>query len=418
MKIYKRWLAALLAALLIAALPALPAFAQTPAEAKTQVLHYIAESVKAPEFGNEWFVLAQARGGVRNAPYYKNYCTQAENYVKSKGSAVLSDNRSTENSRLILALSSIGKNAADVGGYDLTAPLSDLEWLKKQGVNGPVYALLALDSGGYGTPQLRETLLAYILGAEMPGGGWSFTGIAADADMTSMALQALAKYRDRTEVAQVIERAMKALSGMQLANGSFGFEEDGANAESTAQAVIALTALGIDPVTDARFVKAGGNPLSAVLAYQLPNGGFKHKPTDVAANAIATDQAARALVAYNRFINGEGFLYANMYVPHAHVFGEWTTCTAATCTASGLEYQECGKCLTEENTRAAAKLGHKYKSTVTQPTKKAGGHTTHTCERCGHSYQDNFTQQIKRTQDFGFFDWILFIFCFGWIWMD
>ena len=414
----KRWLAALLAALLIAAPLALPVFAQTPAEAKTRVLSYIAESVKTPAFGSEWFVLAQARGGVRNAAYYKSYCTQVENHVKSKGGAVLSANRSTENSRLILALSSIGKDAADVGGYDLTAPLADLEWLKIQGVNGPVNALLALDSGNYGTPQLRETLLTYILGKEMPGGGWSFNGAVADADMTSMALQALAGYRGRTEVADAVERAMTALSGMQLASGSFGFEEDGANVESTAQAVIALTVLGIDPMNDARFMKAGGNPLSALLAYQLPGGGFKHRLADSAANGMATDQAARALVAYDRFVKGEGVLYANMYAPHAHVFGEWATRAAATCTVPGVEYQECGKCLTEENTRAIAAPGHQFAGTVIQPSKKAGGHTTHTCARCGYHYLDNFTQQIKRTQGFGFFDWILFIVFFGWIWME
>jgi|GEM_PF-2374335 len=414
----KRWLAALLAALLIAAPLALPAFAQTPAEAKTQALNYIAESVKAPAFGSEWFVLAQARGGVKHAPYYKNYYVQTENYVKSKGNAKLSENRSTENSRLILALSSIGKNAADVGGYDLTAPLSDLEWLKVQGVNGPVNALLALDSGNYGTPQLRETLLTYILSREMPGGGWSFNGAVADADMTSMALQALAAYRDQTEVADALGRAVTALSGMQLANGSFGFEEDGTNAESTAQVVIAMAALGVNPMTDAQFAKAGGNPLSALLAYQLPGGGFKHKQTDVSANAMATDQAARALVAYDRFVKGESFIYANLYAPHAHVFGEWTTRTAVTCTAPGVEYQACGGCLVEENTRTAAALGHEFIDTVTPPTKKAGGHTKHICTRCGYCYLDSFTDKIKRTQGFGFFDWLLFIFCFGWIWME
>jgi len=420
MKRSKHWLAALLAALLIAAPLALPVFAQTPAEAKTQVLGYIAGSVKTPAFGSEWFVLAQARGGIKNAPYYKDYYTRAESYVKSmaNSSAKLSDRYSTENSRLILAVSSIGKNAADVGGFDLTAPLSDLEWLKKQGVNGPVYALLALDSGNYGTAQMRETLRTYILSQEMSSGGWSFSGYAADADMTSMALQALAGYRDKTGVAEAVGRAVTFLSGLQLANGSFGFEEDGTNAESTAQVIIALSALGIDPVTDARFVKAGGNPLSALLAYQLANGGFKHKPADAAANPIATDQAARALVAYDRFIKGERFLYANMYAPHAHVLGEWTVRTAVTCIADGLEYQPCGGCLVEENTRTVAALGHKYTDTVTQPTKKAGGHTTHTCERCGNSYRDSYTEKIKRTQGFGFFDWILFIFCFGWIWMD
>jgi len=416
MKLCKRVAAALLAALLLTALP-IPARALSPVEAKDAALDYIARAVPSPGFGEEWFVLALARGGVRNAPYYQNYYARVEAYVKAKGAA-LSATRSTENSRLILALSAIGKDAAGVGGYDLTAPLADLEWLEAQGVNGPVSALLALDAGGYGTAALRETLLDYILGKEMPGGGWSFTGAFADADTTAMALQALVAYRADPVVEAAIGRALPALSTMQLANGSFGHAEEGANVESTAQVVIALAALGIDPQTDARFVKAGDNALGAVLAYQMAGGGFKHKLADARADGMATEQAARALVAYGRFVNGRDSLYASMYEPHAHVLGEWLTRIAATCTAPGLEYRDCGKCLVEEETRQINALGHVYTATVTQPTKKAGGYTTHTCARCGHSYTDNPTAKIKRTEGFTVWDWIMFIVLFGWLWME
>ena len=309
MKHARRTLAALLAALLLAALLALPVSAQTPAEAKDLALGYIARNLPAPAFGEEWFVLAQARGGVVNPQYYRDYYSRVESYVRGRGSAKLSSTRSTENARVILALSAIGKGAASVGGYDLTAPFTEMAWVTSQGVNGPVHALLALDSGGYGTAELRGTLLAYILDHEMASGGWSFSGFAADPDMTSMALQALAAYRDDADVADAIGRALPALSAMQNANGGFSYEDEGANAESIAQVIIALTALGIDPQTDARFVKAGGNPVSALLGYQLANGGFKHKPADTTADGMATDQAARALVAYDRFAKGLSGLY-------------------------------------------------------------------------------------------------------------
>jgi len=424
MKRMRHYFAALLAALLLAAPLALPARALSAAEAKTAVLGYIARLVPTPGFGAEWFVLSLARGGVKNAPYYNGYYTRMETYVKGKGAVLDKDRpsanqRSTENSRLILALSAIGKDAADVGGVDLTAPLSDLEWVVRQGNNGAFNALLALDCGGYGTAQTRGALLAYILDNQSEGGGWAAAKrLPASADYTAMALQALAAYRGDAGVSEAIARAIPVLSGLQLTNGSFGFEAEGANTESTSQVIIALTALGIDPAADARFVKAGGNPVSAILAYQLPSGGFKHKPADTEADGMATDQAARALVAYDRFVNGEGPLYANLYAPHAHAYGEWAVRTAATCVTAGLEYRACGRCLTAEETRAVPALGHDYISTVKPPTKQSEGHTMHACARCGDSYIDNLTAKVSRTAGFTLWDWVMYIVFFGWIWME
>jgi len=424
MKRMKRVFAALLAALLIAAPLAIPAFAQTAAQAKDAVLGYIARVVPTPGFGAEWFVLSQARGGVKNVPYYNGYHARVEVYVKSKGAVIDSDRplenqRSTENSRLILALSAIGKDAANVGGIDLTAPLSDIDWVARQGNNGAFNALLALDCGGYGTDETRVGLLEYILANESAGGGWAAAQrLPANPDYTAMALQALAAYRDDADVRAAIDRAVTVLSGLQLTNGSFGFEAEGANTESTSQVIVALTALVIDPVTDARFVKAGGNPVSALLAYQMASGGFKHKPADTAADNMATDQAARALVAYDRFVNGGDSLYDNLYAPHAHDFGEWVARATATCTAPGLDARACGKCLTAEETRVVPSPGHSYVSTVVPPTKQFGGHSLHSCTRCGNSYIDSLTARIPRTQGFSWWDWVKFIVFFGFIWME
>ena len=425
MKIIKKCFAALLAALLLAAPLALPVFAQTPLEAKDAALGYIARSVTAPGFGAEWFVLSQARGGVKDVPYYSGYYTRVETYVKGRGAVLDKDRpaanqRSTENSRLILALSAIGKDAANVGGVDITAPLADLDWVARQGNNGAFNALLALDCGNYGTVQTRAALLAYILDNQSEGGGWAAAKrLPASADYTAMALQALAGHRGGAGVAEAIDRALPVLSGLQLPNGSFGFEEEGANTESTSQVIIALTALGINPTADARFVKAGGNPVSAILAYQLPNGGFKHKPVDIAADGMATDQAARALVAYDRFANREDPLYANLYAPHTHVYsGEWLVRADASCTMPGTEYRACSKCLTAEETRAAAAPGHSFAGTVIPPTKKDGGHTTYVCTHCGFSYAGDFTARLPRTQGFTWWDWVMYIVFMGWIWME
>ena len=98
----------------------------------------------------------------------------------------------------------MGIDASNVEGYDLTAALSDMTYVKKQGLNGPIWALIALDSGNYEIPQIssgkttaqvsREKLLSYILSSELTDGGFNLTksdSQGADPDVTAMALQAL-----------------------------------------------------------------------------------------------------------------------------------------------------------------------------------------------------------------------------------
>lgn len=286
-----------------------------------RVLKYIDKTVTNPQVGSvggEWAVLAQARAGIEKDEYYDSYYKTVAEYVASIGSNKLDERKSTENSRVILALSSIGKNATNVGGYDLTAPYADFSWVKKQGLNGVIFALLALDSGNYEIPEnssvsnqtTREKLIDEILNAELENGGWSYSGDDADPDMTAMALQALAPYHEQKEVADAINRALIVLQSLQNSDGSFGSDSanSGANVESTSQVIIALLTLGINPVEDDRFIKGNANPFTAILAYQLDNGGFEHE-IGSGIDQMATEQAAMALTAYQRFLNSESALY-------------------------------------------------------------------------------------------------------------
>jgi hypothetical protein len=281
-------------------------------EAREDALAYVKDRVSEPAFGDEWAVLALARGGDNDSEYFSDYYDSIVNYLKGKGSARLDDDKSTENSRLILALSSIGKDAADVGGFDLTAPYADFDWVKFQGINGPIFALLALDSRLYPVPETGsfaalttlDSLIKYILGDQLTDGGWNFNGDgtgSADPDVTGMALQALAPYRSNPDVEAAIGRALAALSAMQRDDGGFG------SAEGISQAITALSALGIDAAEDERFQKTGGNPLTALLSYRdEDSGGFKFLGE---LNDMTTEQAAYALVAYDRFVKGENSLY-------------------------------------------------------------------------------------------------------------
>ena len=294
-----------------------------------ETMAQLATTVTEPSFGTgggEWTVLALARGGYydTDSEYFEDYYSRIEQTVEEKAASVnlngaLHKSKSTENSRLIMALSAIGKDPTEVGGVDLVGAYSanGFSWISKQGLNGPVFALIALDTCNYKTSDatIRQQCVDYILEKELADGGWAFSGTTADPDMTSMALQALANYADNADVKAAAERAFAALSSIQQDDGGYA-SWGSVNSESVAQVIVACTAWGIDPNTDSRFVKNGRSAVDALLDFYLADGkGFAHVLesgsgyTGGEVNAMATDQACYALVAYDRFVNGKNALY-------------------------------------------------------------------------------------------------------------
>ena len=267
---------------------------------------------KDPAGVSDWAALGLARDGVKlDDAYYNAVCAYVAENINDKGQ--LSSRLSTENSRRILALTAIGRDVTNVAGHDLLAGLSDLSYVTRQGLNGAVYALLALDCGGYDVPEggtaTREALINAILDKALPAGGWAYSGTEADPDMTAVAIQALAPYYGSNEsVKSAVDKALEVLSAMQTENGGF-ISSGSENSESSAQVVIALTALGIDPEKDARFVKNGKSALDALCSYAVDGGGFKHIAADAAPDAVATQQGYCALVAYQHLKNGSSRLY-------------------------------------------------------------------------------------------------------------
>lgn len=294
-----------------------------------ETMAQLAATVTEPSFGTgggEWTVLSLARGGYydTDSKYFEDYYSRIEQTVKEKAASVnlngaLHKVKSTENSRLIMALSAIGKDPTKVGGVDLVGAYSanGFGWIKKQGLNGPVFALIALDTYNYKTSDatIRQQCVNYILEAELANGGWALSGTTADPDMTAMALQALAPYADNADVKAAAEHGFAALSSIQKDNGGYA-SWGSVNSESIAQVIVACTAWGIDPSTDSRFVKSGGSAVDALLEFYIPEGkGFAHVLETTGGyaggevNAMATDQACYALVAYDRFVNNKNALY-------------------------------------------------------------------------------------------------------------
>lgn len=261
--------------------------------------------------GGEWMALGLARSG-RTVPegYYDAVVKYVKDNIDSNGR--LDKNKATENARIILALTAIGKDVTNVDGHDLLAGLNEMSYLSKQGINGAIFTLIALDSHNY-TPAgdvTRDKLVQVILDAQISSdGGWSLDGKNADVDMTAMAIQALAAYyKSNSSAKKAVDKGLSWLSSVQQNDG--GFTSWGAaNSESCAQVIVALTALGIDPAKDSRFIKNGVSVLDALCSFAVNGGGFKHLATETSANGMATEQGFYALVAYYRLLNGQTSLY-------------------------------------------------------------------------------------------------------------
>ena len=213
----------------------------------------------------------------------------------------------------------------------------------RQGINGWIWGLIALDSKRFEVPSdavnTREDFIVEILRTQRSDGGFALTGEVSDVDITAMAIQALAPYYNTETVyfytssvvktsegayaecsktvREVIDESVAWLSSVQCSDGDFsswGMQ----NVESTAQVLVALSTLGVDALHDSRFIKNGNTVLDGILKYRLSNGGFVHSftydpdnPTSLPdqANTMASEQVLYALVSLWRYQNGMRSLY-------------------------------------------------------------------------------------------------------------
>ncbi|WMM25818.1 terpene cyclase/mutase family protein [Tissierella sp. MB52-C2] len=276
--------------------------------------------------GGDWTIMSLARSDIEiHKDYFENYYGNVVNILE-ENQGILHERKYTEYSRVILALTAIGKDPSDVAGYNLLEKLSDYEKVIFQGINGPTFALLALDSKNYAIPLVpevkvqatREMYIDNILERQLPDGGFSIAGddAPADPDMTGMVLQALSKYKDMAKVKETIDKAVECLSQLQLEDG--GYESWGAaNSESVVQVIMALTELGIDP-NDSRFVKNGKTLIDNLMTFYVDGGGFMHIREGEKENGgaqaglvdpMATDQGMYGIVAYQRYMNKMNSFY-------------------------------------------------------------------------------------------------------------
>ena len=263
----------------------------------------------------EWLIMGLARSGYSvNNEIFNSYYSSVVNTLK-ENSGVISKNKYTEYSKAIIALTAIGKNPENVAGYNLLNFLADYNRVKYQGVNGVLWALIALDSNSYQIPKntdcqivtTRQMLINYLLDKELKSGGWSLAGTSPDCDITAMTITALSPYYSSDNKAKLcIDRALSLLSDLQSDRGTYintGVE----NSESVAQVLVALCSLGINPDKDKRFIK-NGTTLTEVLLRYSTDEGFAHQENG-SYNQMSTEQCFYSMVAYKRLCSGESSLF-------------------------------------------------------------------------------------------------------------
>lgn len=262
--------------------------------------------------GNEWEIFALARLNSLDEDIRDTYVENLKEYL-----ADANFNKATDYAKFTIVITSIGFDAADFEGVNYVAGLSDYDFAVKQGINGAVYTLLALDTKGYEIPDApegaeqntREKLIDFILSSQLTDGGWTFYGDVYEPDMTGIALQALAPYYDSDDnVKAAVDKALELLSAQQNDDGTYT-SYGAPNSENSAQVVTALSALGIDSDKDSRFIKSNGSALDGLKKFYLNGEGAFTHTLDGEANTLSTDQAYYSLVAYKRFVNGETRLY-------------------------------------------------------------------------------------------------------------
>lgn len=301
-----------------------------------RALSFLEKEVPNPGVGStkgEWAVLAQARAGTLSEDSRLGYLENLKEYVEARDGKLdetPSQSKHTEYARVVVALTALGVDATqfkvDNGKtYNLVEPLLDKAaegsnyayQVSEQGNNGTIWALIALDSGGYyPDTTIRDDLINLLAEKQLPDGSWPIYNsdqsgegsgdfaTGSDIDVTAMAVQALAPYYNSNPTAKsTIDEALGWLSKKQNGTGGYG------SSEASAQVIVALSALNRDAGTNEDFVKSTISVLADLLSYRVEeSGGFRHlKDSDT--NQMATEQAAYALVAYDRYKNGKKPLY-------------------------------------------------------------------------------------------------------------
>ena len=267
-------------------------------------------------YGDEWNIFTTLRaGGTISQENLDAYYASVSEKLKTG----LTKLRATDVARVSITLAAMGKDLTDIDGVNLMKALYNDELKMKIGKdtsNAPIWALIALDCQNADIPKdavwTREKLIQHILTFQTQEGGFGLTNNKfSSIDMTGMALQALAPYRNNDSYPEVKTAFDKALEHMkENMTENAGFLDSGKeNSCTTAQVLTALTAAGIDPLDKSNgFTKTGNKNIVKNLDSYKAESGFMWQQGQKG-NGMATQQVTYAMEAYRRFAENENRLY-------------------------------------------------------------------------------------------------------------
>lgn len=280
--------------------------AKSADEMKSSLTSWLLSNVTVPKTADgqdsvlDWSIVALARGGERVlSREYKKYVKEAVR--KNAGSLYLSDS-----ARYAISAGAVGLDASNVGGVDLISKITNADLTLEAFTASIAFALLALDSNSFGTDGDRQKLIDILVDAQRADGGFNtyleanaeqdFT-VSGEIDATGMVLQALAPYKNDDVCAAVIDDALDFIKANKLSTA--GYEAYGIeSAESASQVLIALSCLGINPLSS-DYMSGENDIIDALSAFLNNDGGGRC--WDGSSNKMTSYQMLMALTAFERF---------------------------------------------------------------------------------------------------------------------
>ena len=266
------------------------------------------------KYGDEWniFTVLRTGGSISQEKldiYYESVANQLKKAASSRKF------RYTDAARVAITLAAMGKDLTDVDGVNLMQMIYNDELktkMSKDTSNCPIWGLIALDCQNAEIPSdavwTREKLIDLILSYQTAEGGFGLSdNKTSSIDMTGMALQALAPYKEQENVKPAFDKALKHFKDKMTPNA--GFTDAGKeNSCTVAQVLTALAAAGINPLDKENGFTVGNKNIVSNLHTYKGEQGFLWQ-TGLNPNVMATQQVTYAMEAYRRFTENENRLY-------------------------------------------------------------------------------------------------------------
>ena len=247
---------------------------------------------------SDWFVFSiiQYAGSKYD---YASYAAALKNYIKKSAS----NTSPTTKERYALNFAAMGTNSAYV------KKIANEE-IGELGIMSNVFGLHLITNGFSSSKYTADEVVEKLLSEQYEDGGWALnTSVGvSDTDITAMTVQCLAAYYGRPAVKTAVDKAVNLLSTKQSDDGGFSSYYSTKNPESAAQVIVALTSLGINPLTDSRFIKNENSAVDFMLSFRATDHGFAHTSGGTY-NISATTQVLYSLVSIYRLQHNKGRLY-------------------------------------------------------------------------------------------------------------